>query len=174
MSWMPTTGIVDDGETEDDPWTAGVRPDRVDGAVDERAALATRTMHTTARAARQLPGGRGGAVHDPGDLVERHGEHVVQHERDAFRRSQHVEDDQQRGSDRVGQHSLLFRITAVGHRGQPLAVRLERCASQSRSSMSRVLVGVRHSTDGPRSVDVTDDTCVDACRDRARRGTVRM
>ena len=31
----PRDHIVDDPEAEDDPWTATVRPDGVDGAVDE-------------------------------------------------------------------------------------------------------------------------------------------
>ena len=56
-----------------------------------------------AGAAGELAGGRRRALDDRRDLFEREVEHVVQHEGDALLRRQHVEDDQQRGADRVGE-----------------------------------------------------------------------
>ena len=43
-----------------------------------------------------------------GDLVERHGEHVVQHEREAFCRVQSLEDDLQRDPDRVREQRFVL------------------------------------------------------------------
>jgi hypothetical protein len=48
------------------------------------------TLQAAAGAACQLPGCIGGAPDDGGDLVKRHGKHVVQYEREPFRRSQPV------------------------------------------------------------------------------------
>ena len=54
----------------------------------------------------------GRATDDRGDLVERHGEHVVQHERDAFGGRQRIEHDEQREPDRIAQQGLLLGIHA--------------------------------------------------------------
>jgi len=51
--------------------------------------------------------------HHPGDLLERHGEHVVQHERESLRRLEGVQHDEQREADRVGELSLLGRVDSV-------------------------------------------------------------
>ena len=59
---------------------------------------------------------RRGAVHDRRDLVERHPEHVVQHERQSFRRLELLEHDEQRQSDRVGDHrSARVPVGAADH-----------------------------------------------------------
>jgi len=62
-----------------------------------------RSLHPAACAARELPRGGRGALHDRCHLVEGHGEHVVQHEREPLGGGQRVEDDEQRQPDRVGQ-----------------------------------------------------------------------
>ena len=49
---------------------------------------------------------RGGAFHDRRDLGERHPEHVVQHERQPFRRLERLQDDEQRQAHRVGEQAL--------------------------------------------------------------------
>ena len=57
-----------------------------------------------------MPGRGRGAIHDGRDLLEGHGEHVVQHEGEPFGRGQRVEDHEQRGTDRVGQKHFVFGI----------------------------------------------------------------
>ena len=69
-----------------------------------------RAAHAPARAAGELARGRGRAVDDRGDLVERHAEHVVQHEGEALGGGQRVEDDEQGEPDRVGQLGLVGRV----------------------------------------------------------------
>jgi len=64
----------------------------------------------------QLAGRRGGAVHDRGDLVEGHSEHVVEHEREPFGRGQPVQHHEQGQADRVGQHRLMLGVRAVRDR----------------------------------------------------------
>jgi hypothetical protein len=66
--------------------------------------------HLAAGAARKLLGRVRGAAHDHTDLVERHREHVVQHERKPLRGTERVEDNEQRGADRVGQHRLVLGV----------------------------------------------------------------
>ena len=46
--------------------------------------------------------------------LERHGEDVVQHEREPLGGRQRVEDDEQRETDRVGQQRMLARVVAGG------------------------------------------------------------
>jgi hypothetical protein len=67
-------------------------------------------LDPVAGAAGELLGGGRGALNDRSDLVEGHGEQVVQHERDPFGGSQPVEDHQQRQADRVGQQRLLLGV----------------------------------------------------------------
>ena len=59
--------------------------------------------HAPAGAARQLAGRLGGAVDDRRDLVEGHGEDVVEHEREPLGGAQRFEHHEQRETDRVGQ-----------------------------------------------------------------------
>ena len=54
------------------------------------------------------------APDDLGNLVEGHGEHVVEDERDALGRCQLLEDHQQGEPDRVGQDGLVLGIDAAG------------------------------------------------------------
>jgi hypothetical protein len=56
----------------------------------------------------------GGAADYPRDLVERHGEHVVEHEREPLGGSQRLEHDEQRHADRVGKEGLVLGVGAVG------------------------------------------------------------
>jgi hypothetical protein len=58
----------------------------------------------------QLTSGGGGARHDRRDLVEGHGEHVVQHEREPFGRGQRVQHHEQGQADRVGEHRLVLGV----------------------------------------------------------------
>ena len=67
----------------------------------------------------------GRAAHDRRDLLERHGEQVVQHEREPLGRRERVQHDQQRQPDRVGQHRLVLRAGASGGRGR-LGISTER------------------------------------------------
>ena len=62
------------------------------------------------RPAGQLAGGLRRPLDDRRDLVERHGEHVVQHERQPLGRRQGVQHHEQRHSHRVGQHRLVLGI----------------------------------------------------------------
>jgi len=62
-----------------------------------------RTLHPATCAARELPCRGRGAPHDGSDLVEGHGEHVVQDEGEPLGGSQRFEHHEQRGTDRVGQ-----------------------------------------------------------------------
>jgi uncharacterized RmlC-like cupin family protein len=56
---------------------------------------------------------RSGAPHDGGDLLKRHGEHVVQHEREPLGGSQGFEYHEQRESDRVGQQRLVLGVEPI-------------------------------------------------------------
>ena len=70
--------------------------------------------HPPAGAAGQLPGRRGRAVDDRGDLLERHREHVMQDERQPLGRAQRFEHHQQRQADRVREQRLVLGVDAVG------------------------------------------------------------
>ena len=54
-----------------------------------------------------------GALDDRRDLVEGHGEDVVQHEREPLRRRQRVQHREQRQADRIGQQRLVLGIDPV-------------------------------------------------------------
>ena len=64
--------------------------------------------HAAPRAAGELPRRLCGTADDRRDLLERHGEHVVQHEGEAFRRRQPVEHDEQREPDRIREERFLL------------------------------------------------------------------
>jgi hypothetical protein len=77
-----------------------------------------------AGAAGQLLRGHRRALDDRGDLVERDGEQVVEHERHPFRRRQPVEDHEQREPHRLGQLRLLLRaVLGASHGAAPGAAR---------------------------------------------------
>ena len=78
---------------------------------DEIAPMVGRSP--AAAPARELPRRGRRAAHDEGDLVERHGEHVVQHERQPLGRGERLQHHQQRQPHRVGQHGLLFGVDTV-------------------------------------------------------------
>lgn len=61
-------------------------------------------------------GGGGGAVHDPRDLVEGDGEHVVEDEGEPLGGSQGLQDDEQGETDGLGD---LRRVFGVGGAGYP-------------------------------------------------------
>ena len=71
------------------------------------------SLHPAASAARELSRRGWGAFHDRSDLVEGHGEHVMQHEREPLGRTQCFEYHEQRETDRVGQQCLLHRVDRV-------------------------------------------------------------
>jgi hypothetical protein len=67
-------------------------------------------LNATPRAARELTRRRRRAIDDWRDLVERHAEHVVQHECESLRRLEGLQHHEQRESDRVGEHRVGLRI----------------------------------------------------------------
>jgi len=78
-------------------------------------------------AAGRLPGRGRGAPDDRGDLVERHREHVVEHERDPFGRGKLFEHHEHGEADRVGQERFVLRVhPAVAVRDRLVHLRLQR------------------------------------------------
>jgi hypothetical protein len=72
----------------------------------------------------QLPGRSRRAIDDRPDLVKRDAEHVVEHERQAFRGRERLQDDEQSQPDGIGDEHFVFRIAAFAfHNGfrQPIA-----------------------------------------------------
>ena len=65
-------------------------------------------LDPSARAARELARGDDRAIHDGRDLLEGHPKHIVEHERQSFRRLQLLEDDEERQTDRVGEHGVFL------------------------------------------------------------------
>jgi hypothetical protein len=65
------------------------------------------SAHAAAGAARELPRSFRGPPHDRSDLFERHGENVMQDERDPFCGSERLEDDEQREANRVTADRIL-------------------------------------------------------------------
>jgi hypothetical protein len=68
------------------------------------------TLNAAAGATGELPRRRRRAADDRRDLLERHREHVVQHEHEPLSGRERIEHDQQRQANRVGQQQLLIRI----------------------------------------------------------------
>jgi len=92
---------------------AGGSQERIDDTplfTQVRVSVQGFALDTTPRAARELACRNGRAVHDRTDLVERHAEHVVQHECEPLRRVEGLEDHEQRKSHRIGEHRVGFRI----------------------------------------------------------------
>ena len=77
-----------------------------------------RPVYAAARAARELSRGHFGPPHDGSNLVERHGEHVVQHEGEPLGGLQLFEYDEQRETYRFGQQHLALRIASLALRGR--------------------------------------------------------
>jgi hypothetical protein len=99
-----------------------------------------RTAHAPARAARQLLCRVRRPSHDGPDLVERHGEQIMQDERQAFGGRQRVEHDEQRHADRVREHRFAFGIGAFpAHDARLGALRANRLSRRDfrERSMSR-------------------------------------
>jgi hypothetical protein len=69
-------------------------------------------LHPASCAARELPCRGGCAPDQRSDLVERDGEHVVQHEREPLGRRQRLEHDEQREPDRVGEQRFVLGVDA--------------------------------------------------------------
>ena len=67
----------------------------------------------------ELPGGIGRAPEHVRHLGERHGEQVVQDEREPLGRGERVEHDKQGQADRVREHRLVLRIAERGGRTGP-------------------------------------------------------
>ncbi|EPH39369.1 hypothetical protein STRAU_7570 [Streptomyces aurantiacus JA 4570] len=92
---------------------AGRREERLDDlavAPAVRLRLGGRVAHPAAGAAGELPGRGRGPLDNGRDVLERHGEHVVQHEREAFGGAQGVEDDEEREAHRVREQGFLFGV----------------------------------------------------------------
>ena len=71
---------------------------------------------TCPRPPRELAAGADRPADGVGDLVERHGEHVVQHERDPLRRAQPPQHLQQRGTDLVVEGDAVGGVGRAGRR----------------------------------------------------------
>src|SRR5262245_12521925 len=74
-------------------------------------------MDSPPRPARELTRRYGGAIHDRCDLVERHAEHIVQHERESFRRLERLQYHEERQSDRVGDDGIGLGIVGARDHG---------------------------------------------------------
>ena len=77
-----------------------------------------RLVQPPAGAAGELLGRVGGSVEHLSDLLERHGEHLVQHVRDALRRRESLEHDPERAADLVDEQDLL--VCCRGRRRVPV------------------------------------------------------
>ena len=95
-----------------------------------------RALDAATGTARELPRRRRRPADDRCDLVERHGEDVVQHEGDPFGGRQGVEDDEHREPDRIAQQGFLLGIDARPPdsrsgpgRGSPGTLRGASCAT---------------------------------------------
>src|SRR5690606_8621919 len=92
---------VQDGEQPGDVAAPGGGQERLHRPVavagDDAGLGCGGAADAAAGAAGELAGGGGGALHDGGDVVEGHGEHVVQDEREAFGGGEGVQDHQQGG-----------------------------------------------------------------------------
>ena len=71
---------------------------------------ASRALHAAPGSTRELACRLGRPAHDVGDLVERHREHVVQHERNPLSGCKQVEHDEQRGPDGVSRERLMLGV----------------------------------------------------------------
>jgi hypothetical protein len=80
-------------------------------------------LHPPPRPARQLPRSRRRLPDDRRDVLERYGEHVVQHERQPLGRRQRLQYDEQRKADRIRLHRFELRIgyVDIGERGGVVA-----------------------------------------------------
>jgi hypothetical protein len=81
---------------------------------------------TTAGAACELPRCCRLASDDRCDLFERHGKHVVQHERDAFGGRERVEHDEEGDPDRIGENHLALRVDDRRGAGGIVLVQVQR------------------------------------------------
>ena len=77
------------------------------GELDVR--LGVRGLDAPTRAACELTHRLRSPPGDPGDLIERHREHVVQHEREALGGRERLEHDVQRDADAVRDERLVLR-----------------------------------------------------------------
>ena len=69
---------------------------------------------TPGGAARELARGDDRALHDRRDLLEAHPKRIVQHECQPFRRLQLLEDNEQRQTDRIGEHGVSLALRPRG------------------------------------------------------------
>jgi hypothetical protein len=104
-----------------------------------RSASGTVAPCTRRRARLALPNRGRRAPEDGSDLVEGHGEHVVQHEGDPLGRSQRVEDHQEREADRVGEQGFVLGVGRVlGARGRFWQLLAERVLTPGRARAQHV------------------------------------
>jgi hypothetical protein len=73
----------------------------------------SRSLHSATCPARELPRRRRGTPHNFGDLVEGHGEHIVQHEGEPLGGSQHFEHHEQRETDGVGEQGFVLGVDRI-------------------------------------------------------------
>jgi hypothetical protein len=108
-----------------------------------------------------LPRGDDRAVHDRRDLLEGHPKHIVEHERESFRRLQLLEDDEQRQTDRVGDHGVRLGPFVTTDRASDDRIRhvhVQGILPARRSRAQHVQAHARHDRrqPPPQVVDTTD------------------
>ena len=89
---------------------AGGGQERVDDLPVGGGRVAVRALDAAPRPRGELPRRRRRSVDDQRDVLERHREQVVEHERQALGGLQRLEHDEQRGADRVGGQRLRLRV----------------------------------------------------------------
>ena len=124
--------------------------------------------HTAPRAAGELSRRLCGTADDRRDLLERHGEHVVQHEGEAFRRRQPVEHDEQREPDRIREERfLLGAAPARAGRDRLRRVRGERLLAPRLARPQHVHAHARDDCGQP-SAEVVDARSIGAAQSQPR------
>src|SRR5262249_17804442 len=72
-----------------------------------------RALHAATRTARELARSIGGAADNVSNFFEGYGKHVVQNERETFRRREPIEHNKEREPDGVCKQCLFFGINGV-------------------------------------------------------------
>jgi hypothetical protein len=115
------------------------------------------SVDAAASTARELPRRRRRPADDRRDLIERHGEDVVEHEGDTLGRRQRVEDDEHRQPHGIAQQGFLLGIEATFRAHDGIRqVCLEGRFAPRRARSQHVEADARHDRrqPGPQVVDI--------------------
>jgi alkylhydroperoxidase family enzyme len=163
-------GVEDCDQSVEVPLASG-REVRIDnGPLTSQVGVRLRrgVSDTTPGAARKLPGRLGRAIDERCDLVERHAEHVVQHEGESLCRAQRVENDLERDSDGLGEEGLVLWIGAgVGRDDRLGCERIQGIFVTELSGPQGVQANPRDYRGQP-SLEVVDPICVDTLQSQPR------